>query len=103
MKILVTGNMGYVGPSVVRQLRQSYPGAHIMGLDIGYFAGCSISQDILPEVMLDQQHFADVRQIPEHVLDGVDAVVHLAAISNDPIGNLFETVTMDINHRAVLT
>jgi nucleoside-diphosphate-sugar epimerase len=100
MKILVTGNMGYVGPSVVRQLRQSYPDSYIMGLDIGFFAGCSIRKDILPEVRLDRQYFADVRQFPEDVLDGVDAVVHLAAISNDPIGNLFETVTMDINHRA---
>jgi nucleoside-diphosphate-sugar epimerase len=100
MKILVTGNMGYVGPSVIRQLRRSYPGAYIMGLDIGYFAGCSISKEVLPEVILDQQYFADVRQFPENILDGVDAVVHLAAISNDPIGNLFETVTMDINHSA---
>jgi nucleoside-diphosphate-sugar epimerase len=100
MKILVTGNMGYVGPSVIRQLRETYPGAYLMGLDTGYFAGCSISQDILPELILDQQYFADVRQFPENILEGVDAVVHLAAISNDPIGNLFEAVTMDINHRA---
>ena len=100
MKILVTGNMGYVGPPVIKQLRQSYPGAYITGLDIGYFAGCSISREKLPEVMLDQQYFADVRQFPENILDEVDAVVHLAAISNDPIGNLFEDVTMDINHRA---
>ncbi|MEN6475347.1 MAG: SDR family oxidoreductase [Syntrophaceae bacterium] len=100
MRILVTGNMGYVGPCVVRQIRRSYPGAYIIGLDIGYFAGCSISREILPEVMLDQQYYADVRQFPEDILKGVDAIVHLAAISNDPIGNLFETVTMDINHRA---
>ena len=38
MKILVTGNMGYVGPIVVKQLRSSYPEAIILGLDIGYFA-----------------------------------------------------------------
>jgi nucleoside-diphosphate-sugar epimerase len=41
-----------------------------------------------------------MRRFPESVLDGVDAVVHLAAISNDPIGNRFEDVTLDINHRA---
>jgi nucleoside-diphosphate-sugar epimerase len=100
MKILVTGNMGYVGPLVIRQLRQSYPAAYIIGFDIGYFAGCSIPQDILPEIMLDQQYFGDVRRFPENILDGIDAIVHLAAISNDPIGNLYEAVTMDINHLA---
>jgi nucleoside-diphosphate-sugar epimerase len=100
MKILITGNMGYVGSAVVRQLRQTHPDAYLMGLDIGYFAGYSIYKDFLPEVRLDRQYFADVREFPEDVLKDLDAVVHLAAISNDPIGNLFEEVTMDINHRA---
>jgi nucleoside-diphosphate-sugar epimerase len=48
---------------------------------------------------MDVQYFGDMRTFPEKVLDGVDAVVHLAAISNDPIGNMFEQVTLDINHR----
>ena len=100
MKILITGNMGYVGSSVTRQLRDSYPDAYLVGVDIGYFAGCSINGDILPELRLDQQYFADVRQFPEAILAGVDTIIHLAAISNDPIGNLYEAVTMDINHRA---
>ena len=102
MKILVTGNMGYVGPGVVRQLRKSYPEACIVGLDIGYFSGCLGPQDFLPELRLDQQLFADVRQLPDNLLEGVDAVVHLAGISNDPIGNLYEEVTMEINHRATV-
>jgi len=100
MKILITGNMGYVGPSVIRQLRNSYPAAHLMGLDIGYFAGCTMPRDIMPELKLDQQYFADVRRFPDEILHGVDAIVHLAAISNDPMGNLYEAVTLDINHRA---
>ena len=100
MKILVTGNMGYVGPSVTKQLRNSYPDAHLVGVDIGYFAGCSIPLDMLPELRLNQQCYADVRRIPEDILAGVDAIVHLAAISNDPMGNLYEEVTMEINHRA---
>jgi len=100
MKILITGNMGYVGPSVTKQLRSTYPGAHLIGVDAGYFAGCSIPRDTVPELRLDQQYFADVRQFPEAALEGVDAIIHLAAISNDPMGNLYEAVTMDINHRA---
>ncbi len=100
MKILVTGNMGYVGPPVIRQLRKSYPGAYIIGLDTGFFSACSITQDFIPELRLDEQLFADVRHLPENVLGNVDAIVHLAAISNDPIGNQYEDVTMAINHRA---
>jgi nucleoside-diphosphate-sugar epimerase len=100
MNILITGNMGYVGPPVVRQLRDSYPHARLLGLDMGYFAGSAAPRDILPELRLDRQYFADVRSFPEEILDGVDAIVHLAAISNDPMGNLYEAVTLEINHRA---
>ena len=100
MKILVTGNMGYVGPSVVNQLRASYPDSTLIGFDIGYYGNCITSVDVLPECRVNTQHFGDVRRFPEEVLNGVDAIVHLAAISNDPIGNKFEEVTLDINYRA---
>ncbi len=100
MKILITGNLGYVGPSVVSLLRESFPDALLIGLDIGYFAHCLTSRDILPECRLNLQYFADIRQLPDDILSGVSAVVHLAAISNDPIGNAFESVTFDVNHRA---
>ena len=89
MKILVTGNMGYVGPIVVKQLRSSYPEAIILGLDIGYFAHCLTTEAILPECRVDIQYFNDVRQTSREILEGVDAIVHLAAISNDPMGNRF--------------
>jgi len=102
MKILITGNMGYVGPSVVRQLRASYPEACLVGVDLGLFSACLMPHDFLPELRLDQQLFADVRRLPADLLDGVDAIVHLAAISNDPIGNIYEDVTMEINHRATV-
>ena len=100
MKILITGNMGYIGPCVVEKLRTSYPGATLIGLDTGFFANCLTSAEILPECRLDQQYFADVRKIPERLLDDVEAIVHLAGISNDPMGNTFEEVTLDINYRA---
>jgi len=100
MKILITGNMGYIGPLVVKRLRASYPAATLVGFDIGYFGSCIIGAEILPECKVDLQYFADIRQFPAEILNGVDAIVHLAGISNDPIGNRFEEVTLDINYRA---
>src|SRR5437660_1964479 len=100
MKILITGNAGYIGPSVLRRLRQSYPQATLIGLDKGFFAHCLTNADILPECRADIQYFSDVRRFRPETLMGVDAVVHLAAISNDPMGNTFEKVTFDINFLA---
>ncbi len=100
MKILITGNMGYVGPLVVRRLRESHPEATLIGYDIGYFAHCLTAATRLPESRADVQYFGDIRQIPERILQGVDGIVHLCAISNDPMGATFEKVTLDINHRA---
>jgi nucleoside-diphosphate-sugar epimerase len=99
MKILITGNAGYIGPSVLQHFRQSLPKATLVGLDKGYFAHCLTGAEILPECRADVQYFADVRRVPAEALRGVDAIVHLAAISNDPMGNLFEQVTADINFR----
>ena len=81
MKILITGNMGYIGPLVVRQLRESHPDAFLAGFDTGYFAPCLTTSRVLPECRLDAQHFGDVRQFPEELLEGVTAIVYLAAIS----------------------
>jgi nucleoside-diphosphate-sugar epimerase len=89
-----------VGPSVLQRLRQTYPQATLIGLDTGYFAHCLTNADILPELKADIQYFADVRRPPADVFRGVDAVVHLAAISNDPMGNTFEAVTFDVNFHA---
>jgi len=92
--------MGYVGPGVIEQLRFSYPGAVLVGYDMGYFASNLADAEVLPECRADLQYLADVRAVPDEVLNGVDAVVHLAAISNDPMGNRHEEITMDINYRA---
>lgn len=97
MKILITGNMGYVGPGVVRQLRNTYPNATIVGYDLGFFAHCVTGVSVLPETLLDYQVFGDVRTMPSSFLEGFDAVVHLAAISNDPMGKTFEAVTDEVN------
>ncbi len=100
MKILITGNMGYIGPCLVEQLRASYPDATIIGYDTGFFAHCLTGAQVLPETRLNLQHFADIRNISREHLMGVDAVVHLAAISNDPMGNTYEKITTDINLHA---
>jgi len=97
VKILITGNMGYIGPCVADQLRRAYPDAVLIGYDMGYFAHCLTGAEVLPETRMDRQYFGDMRAFDPAVLEGVDAVVHLAAISNDPMGNNFEKVTRDIN------
>jgi nucleoside-diphosphate-sugar epimerase len=102
MQILITGNMGYVGPIVVRRLRETHPEATLIGFDTGYFGNCLTSPGILPECRLNCQYFGDVRALPVELLSGVDAVVYLAALSNDPLGNAFEKPTFDINHRAAV-
>lgn len=100
MKILITGNMGYVGPVLVRHLRMTDPQSMIVGLDMGYFSHCLTNSPRLPECSVDVQYFGDVRSYPESVLSGVGAVVYLSAISNDPMGSRFETATHDVNYRA---
>jgi len=100
MKILITGNQGYVGPLVVRHLRRVFPDAVLIGYDSGFFALSTTNAAVVPERLLDQQHYGDVRELPATLLEGVDAIVHLAAVSNDPMGKKFEKVTEDINFEA---
>lgn len=102
MKIIITGNMGYVGPGVVRRLRKTYPGAELVGADCGFFAHCLSGPAVLPETLLDRQYFCDVRRLPDEVLRDADAIVYLAAISNDPMGKIFEKATIDINCKAAV-
>ncbi len=102
MKIIIVGNLGYVGPCVVEHFRSVFPAAELIGFDIGYFAHCLSNAARLPETRLDRQVFGDIRAFPEALLIGADAVVNLAAISNDPMGNRFEEVTMAVNHRAAV-
>lgn len=102
MRVLITGNMGYVGPKVLARLRRSTPKAHIVGLDLGYFAHCLTGAERLPECDADVQLVADVRAVEREALAGVDAVVHLAAISNDPMGNVDRALTLDVNARATV-
>jgi nucleoside-diphosphate-sugar epimerase len=100
MRIFITGNTGYIGPVLAKHLKNAFPGVGLIGYDIGYFAHCLTNAQYLPELDYDRQHWGDLRAFNPALLDGVDAVVHLAAISNDPMGNRYERVTDEINFRA---
>ena len=64
MKIIIAGNLGYIGPSVTAQLRSTFPDAELIGFDIGYFAHCLTNPYAFPEVKLDKQVFGDIRKFP---------------------------------------
>ena len=94
MKVLVTGHDGYIGSVLVPMLKGA--GHEVHGLDSSLFEGCDFGRG--PEtVPYERVDIRDVR--PEHV-KGFDAVVHLAAISNDPLGDLAPDTTYEVNHRS---
>ncbi|MBU9766766.1 SDR family oxidoreductase [Mycobacterium sp. TNTM28] len=94
MKVLVTGHQGYLGTVLVPILQQA--GHHVVGLDTGYFADCTLGPLPAEPPGLN----LDLRDVTAAQLTGFDAVIHLAALSNDPLGALEPDVTFDINHRA---
>jgi nucleoside-diphosphate-sugar epimerase len=91
VKILVTGNLGYVG-SVLVPLLQSR-GHEVVGLDSGYYDECLLS----PVVNNFQQITKDIRDVVYEDLNGINAVIHLAGLSNDPLGELAPGLTEEIN------
>ena len=94
MKVLLTGHKGYIGAVAAPILRSA--GHEVSGLDTDLFAGCDFgdASPAIPEVR------KDLRDLTRADLEGFDAVVHLAALSNDPLGNLDSQLTYDINHLA---
>jgi len=93
-RILVTGHQGYLGTVMVPILRAA--GHDVVGLDNGYFADCVLG----PEPDDPPGLPVDLRDVTVEQLAGFDAVVHLAALSNDPLGALEPELTFDINHHA---
>lgn len=99
MRVLVTGHQGYLGTVMVGVLRAA--GHHVVGLDAGYFADCVLGPMPLDPAQVRGTGPVDLRDVTADDLTGVDAVVHLAALSNDPLGDLAPPdVTYEINHRA---
>lgn len=95
--ILILGNLGYVGPELTKLLRKKYPSYHLTGYDTGFFTLQYTTSLFAPENHLDVQLYGDVRTPDALNLEDYDTIIALAAISNDPIGNKFEQVTMDVN------
>ncbi len=93
MRVLLTGHEGYIGAVAGEVLREA--GHEVVGLDLGWFRGC----DLGPNPGGDGPR-RDVRDVTEADLEGIQGIVHLAAVSNDPIGQLNPDVTYAINHRA---
>ena len=100
MKVLITGNMGYVGSVLTSYLKKNYKNIEIIGYDTGFFGHSLTGADFIPEQGISLQYLGDIRLIEEKIFEGVDAVVHLAGVSNDPIGREFEQVTEEINRKA---
>lgn len=94
MRVLLTGHEGYIG-AVAREMFLS-AGHHLVGLDTNLFEDCDFGKRAskIPAIR------KDIREVIKSDLEGFDAVVHLAALSNDPLGNLDANLTYDINHRA---
>lgn len=103
MKLLIIGNLGYIGPMVAKHFRSVYPNSFLAGYDIGFFIQNYTPNGIVGDTLLDKQYFGDVRNFDASVLNGFDAVIYLAAISNDPMGNAFEQPTLDINFKSAIT
>ena len=96
MRILVTGNKGYIGTVLTQILVEK--GYEVVGYDVEYYKDCSLEtvQDTFAQIS------KDIRNISRADIDGFDAVIHLTALSNDPLGELAPNLTEDINYKGTV-
>ena len=95
MRVLLTGHQGYLGTVMAPLLTAA--GHDVTGLDSGLFAACILGELDTPDV---PGLAVDLRDVTVDQLAGFDAVVHMAALSNDPLGSLAPEITYDVNHHA---
>jgi nucleoside-diphosphate-sugar epimerase len=96
MRVLVTGHLGYIGTVLTPMLVRA--GHDVVGLDCNLYSRCTFANGgEIPDVRTIRK---DVRDVEVNDLTGFDAVLHLAALSNDPLGDLQPELTADVNHRA---
>lgn len=95
MKVLVTGDNGYIGTVMVDELKKK--GHEVIGLDTGYFKGCELYEiEDIPRIQ------KDIRDVSNEDIENknIEAIIHLAALSNDPLGELKPEITEKINYEA---
>jgi nucleoside-diphosphate-sugar epimerase len=94
MRVLVTGNNGYIGPVLVDKLLEK--GYSVTGLDTRYYEGVEEKEQNIKQIT------KDIRDITREDLEGVEAIIHLSALSNDPLGEFNPKLTEEINLKATL-
>ncbi len=92
MKVLVAGDRGYIGAVLVPFLQSA--GHEVDGLDLGLYEGCDLGAG---PVRIDERPLVDLREVEVHHVAGYDAVLCLAALSNDPLGHLNPAATYSVN------
>jgi nucleoside-diphosphate-sugar epimerase len=96
MRVLVTGHNGYVGTVMVPMLIEA--GHDVVGIDTNLYQGSTFGEEKSNDDLVEIQK--DIRDIEAPDLDGFEAIIHLAGLSNDPLGDLNPELTYEINHRA---
>jgi nucleoside-diphosphate-sugar epimerase len=95
MRVMVTGHLGYIGTVMVPMLLRS--GHEVIGLDSNLYENCTFEEGgriaSVPSIR------KDVRDVAREDLEGLDGIIHLAALSNDPLGNFRPNLTYEINHQ----
>ena len=94
MRVLLTGHLGYIGTILAPCLIEE--GHQVVGLDSNFYEQCTFGH-FSPDIPTIHK---DIRDVKAEDLNGFDAIIHLAALSNDPLGNLNPDLTYEINHRA---
>jgi len=96
-KIMVTGNLGYIGSTMTTIL--SKEGYEVVGFDIGYYDDCKLCES---NSGVTKQIKKDLRDVVSDDLVGIDVIIHLAGLSNDPLGEFNALLTDEINHQATI-